>query len=203
MNARESAFISLQKHENSGAYSNIELAYAIERGGLEGAEKALYTALFYGVIERKLTLDYYISLLSDRKGIDPNVRIILRLGLYQLLYMTKIPESAAVNESVKLARRFYARKNSENFINAVLRSFLRKRNTLRLPDEKKEPVRRLSVEYSVPEWICRLWIESYGKEKAVKILQTVNNRPSMTLTVNSLKTTPAAFCEALNLAGIR
>ena len=139
MNARESAFLSLQKHENSGAYSNIELAYAIERGGLEGAEKALYTALFYGVIERKLTLDYYISLLSDRKEIDPNVRIILRLGLYQLIYMTKIPESAAVNESVKLARRFYARKNSENFINAVLRNFLRKRNTLRLPDEKRNP----------------------------------------------------------------
>ena len=203
MNARESAFLSLQKHENSGAYSNIELAYAIERGGLEGAEKALYTALFYGVIERKLTLDYYISLLSDRKEIDPNVRIILRLGLYQLIYMTKIPESAAVNESVKLARRFYARKNSENFINAVLRNFLRKRNTLRLPDEKKEPVRRLSVEYSVPEWICRLWIESYGKEKTVKILQTVNNRPSLTLTVNTLKTSPAAFCEALNLAGIK
>ena len=203
MNARESAFLSLQKHENSGAYSNIELAYAIERGGLEGAEKALYTALFYGVIERKLTLDYYISLLSDRKDIDPNVRIILRLGLYQLLYMTKIPESAAVNESVKLARRFYARKNSENFINAVLRSFLRRRKTLRLPDEKKEPVRRLSVEYSVPEWICRLWIESYGKEKAVRILQTVNNRPSLTLTVNTLKTSPVEFCEALNLEGIK
>ena len=198
MNARESAFLSLQKHENSGAYSNIELAYAIERGGLEGAEKALYTALFYGVIERKLTLDYYISLLSDRKEIDPNVRIILRLGLYQLLYMTKIPESAAVNESVKLARRFYARKNSENFINAVLRSFLRRRKNLRLPDEKKEPVRRLSVEYSVPEWICRLWIESYGKEKTAKILQTVNNRPSLTLTVNTLKTSPGFPEEVLN-----
>jgi 16S rRNA (cytosine967-C5)-methyltransferase len=74
---------------------------------------------------------------------------------------------------------------------------------LRLPDEKKDPVRRLSVEYSVPEWICRLWIEAYGKEKTVKILQTVNNRPSLTLTVNTLKTSPAAFCEALNLAGIK
>ena len=203
MNARESAFLSLQKHENSGAYSNIELAYAIERGGLEGAEKALYTALFYGVIERKLTLDYYISLLSDRKEIDSNVRIILRLGMYQLLYMTKIPESAAVNESVKLARRFYARKNSENFINAVLRSFIRKRGALQLPDAKKEPIRRLSVEYSVPEWVCRLWLNAYGKEKTVRILQTVNNRPSLTLTVNTLKTSPAALSEALNLAGIK
>ena len=134
MNARESAFLSLQKYENSGVYSNIELSYAIERGNLEGSEKSLYTALFYGVIERKLTLDYYISLLSDRKEIDMNIRIILRLGLYQLLYMTKIPESAAVNESVKLAARFYARKNSGNYINAVLRNFLRKKDSLVLPD---------------------------------------------------------------------
>ena len=64
MNARESAFHSLLKYENSGVYSNIELSYAIERNHLEGAEKALFTALFYGVIERKLTLDYYIDKLS-------------------------------------------------------------------------------------------------------------------------------------------
>ena len=203
MNARESAFLSLQKYENSGVYSNIELSYAIERGNLEGSEKSLYTALFYGVIERKLTLDYYISLLSDRKDIDMNIRIILRLGLYQLLYMTKIPESAAVNESVKLATRFYARKNSGNYINAVLRSFLRKKDSLALPDEKKEPLRRLSVEYSGPEWICRLWINAYGKEKTVRILKTVNNHPSLTLTVNSLRTMPAVLSESLNRAGIK
>lgn len=203
MNARESAFLSLQKYENSGVYSNIELSYAIERGNLEGSEKSLYTALFYGVIERKLTLDYYISLLSDRKDIDMNIRIILRLGLYQLIYMTKIPESAAVNESVKLATRFYARKNSGNYINAVLRSFLRKKDSLVLPDETKEPLRRLSVEYSVPEWICHLWLNAYGKEKTVRILKTVNNHPSMTLTVNTLKTMPAVLSESLNLAGIK
>lgn len=203
MNARESAFLSLQKYENSGVYSNIELSYAIERGDLEGAEKALYTALFYGVIERKLTLDYYISLLSAREDIDLNVRIILRMGLYQLIYMTKIPESAAVNESVKLATRFYAKKNSSNFINAVLRNYIRKKDTLKLPDEEKEPSKYLSVRYSVPEWICNLWSEAYGKEKTVKILETVNAKPSMTLSVNTLRTMPAALCEALNLSGIK
>ena len=203
MNARESAFLSLQKYENSGVYSNIELSYAIERGELEGAEKALYTALFYGVIERKLTLDYYISRLSEREDIDLNVRIILRMGLYQLIYMTKIPESAAVNESVKLARRFYARKNSENFINAVLRNFIRKKNTLKLPDEKKAPLQYLSVKYSVPEWICRLWYDAYGNEKTVRILETVNAKPSMTLSVNTLRTLPAVLSEALNNADIK
>ena len=78
MNARETAFLSLLKYENSGVYSNIELSYAIERNHLAGAERALYTALFYGVIERKLTLDYYIATLSERadSDIDLNVRII-------------------------------------------------------------------------------------------------------------------------------
>ena len=204
MNARESAFHSLLKYENSGVYSNIELSYAIERNHLEGAEKALFTALFYGVIERKLTLDYYIDKLSARaEGIDLNVRVILRLGLYQLMYMDKIPASAAVNESVKLAGRFYAKKNSDKFINAVLREYLRKKDTIALPDEKTEPYYALSVRYSVPEWICRLWADAYGFEEAVNILSTLNANPPMTLTVNTLKNTPEELLADLTAAGIK
>lgn len=112
MNAREAAFLSLLKYENHGVYSNIELSYSIERNHLEGAEKALYTALFYGVIERKLTLDYYIAMLSDRPEheIDINIRVILRIGLYQLLYMNKIPESAAVQRKRKARRQILCQK---------------------------------------------------------------------------------------------
>ena len=204
MNARESAFLSLLKYENSGVYSNIELSYAIERNHLEGAEKALFTALFYGVIERKLTLDYYIEKLSERaEGIDLNVRVILRLGLYQLLYMDKIPQSAAVNESVKLAGRFYAKKNSDKFINAVLRNFLRKKDTLTLPDAEKEPYYALSVRYSVPEWICRLWAKSYGMAETEKMLSSLNSNPPMTLTVNTLRNTPEELLADLTAAGIK
>ncbi len=202
MTARESAFLSLQKYENSGVYSNIELSYAIERGHLEGAEKALYTALFYGVIERKLTLDYYIAKLSDREDIDLNVRIILRMGLYQLVYMDKIPESAAVNESVKLATRFYAKKNSTQFINAILRNFIRQKDSLRLPSKEKAPISYLSVTYSVPEWICKLWLDAYGMENTVKILETVNSHPAMTLRVNTLQISPENLIETLKKAGI-
>lgn len=204
MNAREAAFLSLLKYENHGVYSNIELSYSIERNHLEGAEKALYTALFYGVIERKLTLDYYIAMLSDRPEheIDINIRVILRIGLYQLLYINKIPESAAVNESVKLAGRFYAKKNSESFINAVLRSFLRRKQELSLPDRTKDPIKALSILYSVPEWICRLWCDTYGVETAEKILKTLNVPPAMTLTVNTLKNTPSEFLSLLAASGI-
>lgn len=204
MNARETAFLSLQKYENSGTYPNIELSYAIERNGLTGPEKALYTALFYGVIERKLTLDYYIAVLSDRADseIDQNVRIILRIGLYQLLYMTRIPESAAVNESVKLATRFYAKKNSGDFINAILRNFLRKRETISLPDKEKNPEYYLSVRYSAPEWLCRLWRSTYGPEKAERLLETLNRQLPMTLRVNTLKTDRAALLLTLKKEGI-
>ena len=205
MNAREAAFISLQKYESSGVYSNIELSYATKRNHLEGAEKALYTALFYGVIERKLTLDYYIAALSDRRDedIDLAVRIILRLGLYQLLYMTKIPESAAVNESVKLAGRFYAKKNSDAFINAVLRNFLRKRESISLPDRQKSLSRFLSITYSVPEWICRLWLDTYGEEKTEKLLETLSVHPALTLTVNTLKNSRAELLALLCKEDIR
>lgn len=129
MNAREAAYSALLRYENNASYSNIELDGTIKKYGLSGVEKSFFTALFYGVIERTITLDYYISALSERKieEIDKNILVILRMGMYQLIYMTKVPESAAVNESVTLARRFYARKNSENFVNAVLRTFIREK----------------------------------------------------------------------------
>ena len=109
MNARESAFLSLQKYENSGVYSNIELSYAIERGNLEGSEKSLYTALFYGVIERKLTLDYHLAKFSSKpfEKTDAGVKNLLRLSAYQILYADRIPHSAAVNEGVKLCKKYY------------------------------------------------------------------------------------------------
>ena len=204
MTAREAAFLSLQKYRGSGKYSNIELSGSIERLGLEGAEKALYTALFYGVIEREITLDYFISRLSERRvdDIDRDVRTILELGIYQLEYMDKIPESAAVNESVKLARRFYARKNSEAFINAVLRSFIRERKNISLPKKEDNYIKYLSVCYSLPEWICSLWCDAYGKARAEKAAAGTLCHPTMTLRANTLKISRDDLVQRLTAAGI-
>ncbi len=204
MTAREAAFLSLQKYRGSGKYSNIELSGSIERLGLEGAEKALYTALFYGVIEREITLDYFISRLSERKidDIDRDVRTILELGIYQLEYMDKIPESAAVNESVKLARRFYARKNSEAFINALLRNFIRERKNISLPKKEDNYIKYLSVQYSLPEWICSLWCDAYGKARAEKAAAGTLCHPTMTLRANTLKISRDGLVQRLTAAGI-
>ena len=203
MNAREAAYNALLRHENNASYSNIELDATIKKYGLEGVERSFCTALFYGVIERAITLDYYISLLSDREDIDTNVRVILRMGLYQIIYMDKVPDSAAVNESVGLARRFWARKNSEGFINAILRSYLREKDKLSLPNKKKDPIKHISVKYSMPEWLCAMFCENYGADTAEKIFDEFNKVPTLTLRVNTLKTTRESLMERLSVAGIK
>lgn len=204
MNAREAAYTALLRYENNASYSNIELDGTIKKYGLTGVERSFFTALFYGVIERGITLDYYISKLSERKisEIDRDVLIMLRMGLYQLMYMDKVPESAAVNESVALARRFWAKKNSENFVNAVLRGFIRQRDKIPLPDNKKHYIKHISVKYSMPEWLCVLFAKSYGKSKTESIFEAMNHVPPMTLRVNTLKTTREEFAEKLSTAGI-
>ncbi len=203
MNAREAAYTALLRHENNASYSNIELDATIKKYGLEGVERSFCTALFYGVIERAITLDYYISLLSDRTDIDTNVRVILRMGLYQIIYMDKVPDSAAVNESVSLARRFWARKNSEGFINAILRSYLREKDKLSLPNKKKDPIKHISVKYSMPEWLCAMFCENYGADAAEKIFDEFNKVPALTLRANTLKTTRESLMERLSAAGIK
>ena len=204
MNAREAAYTALLRYENNASYSNIELDGTIKKYNLTGVERSFFTALFYGVIERSITLDYFISKLSERpvEEIDTNVLVILRMGLYQLIYMDKVPESAAVNESVNLARRFWAKKNSDGFINAVLRGFIREKEKLTLPDAKKSFIKYLSVKYSMPEWLCRLFAKGYGKTKAESIFEAMNRVPPMTLHANTLVNTREELAEELLAAGI-
>ena len=204
MNAREAAYTALLKYENNASYSNIELDGTIKKYNLTGVERSFFTALFYGVIERSITLDYYISKLSERPvdEIDTNVLIILRMGLYQLVYMDKVPESAAVNESANLARRFWAKKNSENFINAVLRGFIREKDKIAMPDAKKNFIKYLSVKYSMPEWLCRLFAKGYGKTKAENIFEAMNRVPPMTLRANTLICSREELASELAAAGI-
>ena len=138
MNAREAALSTLLKTVQSRGYSNIELDAAIKKFGLSGVERSFFTALFYGVIERKITLDYIISRLSSRKWEDIDIKVlaIIEMGIYQLRYMDKVPESAAVNESVKLCERFMAPKNSGAFVNAVLRNYIRSKDELGITEKK-------------------------------------------------------------------
>lgn len=202
MTAREAAFVSLQKYENNKKFANIEADTAIRRNGLEGADKALYTSIFYGTVERRITLDHIIGQLVDRgRDIDANVRIILRLSLYQMRYLDRVPDYAIVNDAAELCKRF-ASKSATGFVNAVLHAYRREEKKLRFPDPKTDPCRYLSVTYAYPEWLCSMWSEMYGTEKTEAIFRAFDENPPITLRVNPLKTTEEAFAAELRNAAV-
>ncbi len=156
----------------------------------------------YGVTERRITLDYYISLLSKKPlaRLDPTVLTALRMGLYQIIYMDGVPDSAACNESVKLVRR--GASSAAPFVNAVLRSFIRRRDELRLPDRSADPYGWLSVRYSVPAELAALWCEQYGEEQAERCLRGTDEPPTPTLRANLIRIDRDALLKRLEQDGI-
>ena len=188
MTARELALELLIKAESSKQYSNIALDNALKNADLSSADRGLTSALFYGVIERRITLDYQIKSLSSRNinEIDKRTLNALRIGLYQLIYLDRIPHHAAINESVDLCTR-----KSSGFANAILRSFLRKgKLTLPSPDDTLE---YLSVAYSVDRPLLSKFLSIFDREETEKLLNAINEAPKTTLRVNTLLTNREAL----------
>ena len=184
MNARRVAMSVLLKSEKTNQYSNIAIDHALSSSGLSAADRALVSAIVYGVTERRLTLDYYISRLSSRPfaSIDAEPLCALRIGMYQLIYMDKIPPHAAVNETVALCRRSYS-----GFVNALLRSYMRLSSPIELPDADISPAEHLSVAYSVCTPLAEKFISTFGFDRAKSILAATFDTPKTTLRVNTLK----------------
>ncbi len=199
--AREAAYRSLFLCERDGKYSSLEIDASIRRFGLEGADKGLYTALVYGAIERRITLDYIIAKLSSKptESLDKEVKVLLRLGLYQLIYLDRIPDSAAVNETVNLAKKNAPRAAS--FINAVLRGFLRSMDKNNLPYPDRGDMREyLSVRYSVGYDVLDAMTASLDDIEAV--LAAFEKQPDVTLRVNTLKISREELISLLGEKGI-
>ncbi len=199
--AREAAFEALMGVEVRGAYSNILLGHLLSREEMPGREKALASRLFYGVLEKQILLDYNLTRYAQRplREVEPGVRVLLRLGLYQLLFVQSIPPSAAVNESVRLCReKGFSR--SAGFVNGILRAAAREGRVL-LPEQRKGKMKYLSVRYSCPEKLVRLWRDAYGEALLLWILQAIEGQPPLFLRVNPLKTTAEALRERLGRAG--
>lgn len=200
-NARFTAVKLLLKVDSDGAYSNILLDSALSEQGLSDRDKAFAAALFYGVAERKMTLDYIIAQNSriPFEKLEKETVMVLRTGFYQLLYMPSIPESAAVNESVKLCRKLKL-FSSEGFVNGILRNFLRGGKSVSydgLSDEE-----RLSIEYSCPLWLARKWKNEYGEENAVRALEASLGTPPLYARVNTTKVTDEELVELLKKEGV-
>lgn len=203
MTAREAAFRSLVRIEKEGRYSNLETDVTLRGGLTDENEARLYTRLVYGTIERKLTLDYILTPMikgMSYEKTDLEVRMILRMSAYQILFADRIPESAAVNEGVNLAKKYI--RSAAPMVNAILRRLCREKSGIAYPDREKDPIGFLSAFYSVSPEICRLFYDDLGMEECSKMLEAMNNADGVTLRVNTLRISVPEFVSRLSARGI-
>ena len=198
ISARQCALDILLKVIRDASYSNLALDSTLNSSGLSARDAAFATALVYGVIERKRTIDYQLTLRLSKplKKLKPQVYVILMIGAYQILYMDKIPVSAAVNESVKLAAANGC-SFAKGLINAVLRRVAD--NGICLP-ERDDP-EYTGIRYSCEDWICSLWKDSYGEDNAVGLLESSFAADDVALRVNTLKTSAEELSQMLASEG--
>lgn len=196
---RKTAYLTLMDVESKKSYSNIALNHQIicNRPNSQGFVRELV----YGVLENKMLLDYYIDQMvsSGAGSLKASDRTILRMGLYQLGYMDSVPEYAAVNESVILAKRYC--RGRDGFINGVLRNYLTRKLSLKLPDRAENEVEYLSVKYSCAPWIIELWMEQYKVEFVEEMLKAGNMTPPNTIRFNWLKILKTDLIETLEEKG--
>lgn len=193
-NERQLALEILLKIYRDKGYSNLTLSKMLSRN--DGLNQAFITALIYGVIERDLTLAHVIGQYSKQKieKLDLEVLLILKMGLYQLLYMDSVPDNAAVDESVKLC--YDTKKvSAKGFVNGILRNFIRDGKKLRI--QQTDDLKSLSIAYSCPLWLVQKWTEEYSYEVTKRFLQASIGRPPLTIRVNTLKTTTEELCQKL------
>ena len=196
---RKTAYLTLLDVESRRAYSNLALNHQIIIN--KPSSQAFVREIVYGVLEHKLTIDYYLDQLV-RNGIE-NLKAaeltILRMGVYQLRYMNSVPEYAAVNESVVLAKKYC--RGKAGFINGVLREYLNRKMQLRLPDRGEDEVRYLSVKYSYSPWIIELWLEHYDMEFVERLLEAGNETAPLTVRLNWLKVMKKDLIDSLQKKG--
>lgn len=198
MDAREVALLTLNACHRQGGWSDNILKKQLAQAGLDSRDGALATQLCFGVLQNQLLLDFYLSKFSNLplKRMEGKVVQALRLGAYQMLFLTKIPHSAAVNRSVELTRAHCKNPRAPGMVNAILRNLERNLNSLpTIPQE--DPANYLSILYSTPEWLVKEFLLILGEDETAKLLAANNTRPPITAMVNTVKTSSQALLEKL------
>lgn len=192
--------LELLNRMDNHAYSNIALDSALEKSVFSERDKSFVSRLFYGIVERRLTLEYVISLYSSKPlhKLDAAVINILKMGLYQILYMDSVTDSAAVNESVILAKQC-GKTSAAGFINAVLRSFIRDGKEISFP---KDRVERLGLEYSCSPELVKKLCGDYSFEQIEELLKASVAPHKTFLRVNNLKISTEKLISEFNAVGI-
>ncbi|OAT81461.1 16S rRNA (cytosine(967)-C(5))-methyltransferase [Desulfotomaculum copahuensis] len=204
IDARELAWQVLLAVEEKNAYVNIALDRALERFHPGRLDRAFATQLVYGVLRSRNTLDWALEhFLRGRTlaGQTPPVRIILRLGAYQLMFMDRVPAPAACNESARLARR-HGRPGTAGFVNGVLRSLARGLKEIPFPAWEEDPVAHLTVVHSHPRWLVHRWLAELGPAQTRELCRADNTPAPNTIRVNSLKTSREELAVKLKQAGL-
>jgi 16S rRNA (cytosine967-C5)-methyltransferase len=200
--SRQAAFEILQRIDKENSYADILVNRELASGVLKGADRGLLTELVFGVLRRRGTLDFIIEAFSDRKTakLERSVLTLLRLGLYQSLFLDRVPVSAAVNETVKLAK--IAAPRASGFINAVLRRADREKDVIPWPDQGCDPAAFISARYSAPRWLVEQWLMQIGPDEAKDLANALTEAPLLTIRTNTLKTSRRSLLERLAKEGI-
>ena len=202
-NTRHSAAKILCSVYEKDAYANILVASEIRKNNYNDIDRRFLTEIVYGSVKMGLTLDWILNKYITRplKKIPPMVRAILRISVYQIFYMDKVPISAICNEAVKLTKK-YAHQGTANFVNAVLRSMDREKEKAKIPTEEKNRLEFLSLATGHPLWIIKRWEELFGYDETKKLAELNNKEPILSVRTNTLKTTREEIFKELSKQNI-
>jgi len=202
VNPRELALKILFEIETGKRFADESVNRYSEEFALSSLDRRFLSELVNGTTKLRRRMDYLLESVLSRKAeeLTPWIRNILRMGVYQIDHLTRVPNPAAVNESVKLAQK-YGHRGTKNLVNAVLRNYLRKKDQITFPQEDK--VGYFEVFYSFPGWMITRWLKDFGEKSTKALCETFNSKPKFSLRVNSLKTSSRLLVEEFKRAKIK
>lgn len=202
LNARRLALDVLTDVREKGAYASLALGERLRAAHLSPEDRRLATGLVYGTLENQLQIDYALDRLMDHPTREPVQRDILRMGAYQILFLDRVPDSAAVDEAVKLTRAM-GMEAACGFINAVLRNLSRGKDEIVWPDREADPVAYLSVMGSMPRWLVEKLVAAYGPEEAGRVILYREEEHPVCVRPNFTRLSDAGFEALLHEKGWR
>ncbi|GIK59643.1 MAG: Ribosomal RNA small subunit methyltransferase B [Ignavibacteriaceae bacterium] len=194
----------LNRIDRTDAYLERLLDNEMKSTDMSGPDKALLYEIVHGVVRWQGRLDWILN--GFYKGTFskaiPNLKNALRVALYQILFLDRVPDYAAVNEVVEFVKKLQGQKPAD-LVNAVLRNIIRSKNTIRYPDPEEDLVGYLAAYYSHPSWMVKRYVARFGREETEKLLAANNEKPYLTLRINALKTKPEEFKTLLEKVNLK